>query len=66
MRDELNRLAGDLRTRLPEHTYKAAIDRIKRRGKSDAERRALLVAAIEGWDNERAKEGVAPLAKVTE
>jgi hypothetical protein len=64
VRDELNRLAGELRRRLPEHTYKAVIRRAKYEGETDAERRDFLTAAIEGWDNERAKERTWPLGEV--
>lgn len=41
MKDELNRLASELRRRLPEHTYKAVIGRAQRLD-SDAARLDLL------------------------
>lgn len=66
MKDRLNQLAGELRTRLPEHTYKAVIRRVKREGHSDPDRLALLTAAIERWDNERVMEGAKGLVEVIE
>lgn len=53
IRDELNRLAGELRERLPEHTYRAVILLVKTFS-TDEKRRSWLADALA--ERERSEE----------